>query len=216
MAVGFACGSKNGDSGFNDGTGSDGGQIGEGGKGFGGGIGEGGTGGCTGLQCKEVDCPGGGDTTITGQVFDPIGLNPLYGVAVYVPSQLPLSALSTGATCDRCGATVLNPASTTLTDEQGKFTLTHVPVDAKVPVVVQIGKWRRTFNLDVTACQENPMPTPLTLPKNGTEGDMPQMAVAVNGYDALECLIYGMGVDESEFSSGGTGSGHVHLYSSAQ
>jgi len=163
----------------------------------------------------EVSCSGGGDTTITGQVFDPIGLNPLYGVAVYVPSQLPLAPLTSGATCDRCGATVLNPASTTLTDENGKFTLTHVPVDANVPVVIQIGKWRKTYNIDVTACQENPMPTPLTLPKNGTEGDIPQIAVAQASSDAIECLLYGMGLDEAEFSANGGGSGHVHLYPEA-
>ncbi|HEX7667093.1 MAG TPA: hypothetical protein VF407_21330 [Polyangiaceae bacterium] len=219
VAVAVACGSKGNGSGFDNGDGTDGGssQFGDGSCGLNcSSSGDGGSGGCVGLQCKEVTCSGGGDTTITGQVFDPIGLNPLYDVAVYVPSELPLAAITSGVTCDRCGSTVLNPASTTLTDEDGKFTLTHVPVDKNVPVVIQIGKWRKTYNIDVTACQENPMPTPLTLPKNGSEGDMPQMAVAVNGYDALECLLYGMGVDESEFTNGASTTGHVHMYSSGQ
>ena len=114
VASAFACGSSKNGSGFDDGSGGDGGgdTTGDGGHGGLTGGGEGGTGGCVGLQCKEVNCSGGGDTTITGQVFDPIGLNPLYGVAVYVPSQLPLADITSGATCDRCGATAPHaPAS---------------------------------------------------------------------------------------------------------
>jgi hypothetical protein len=172
--------------------------------------------GCVGLACKKVSCAGGGTTSISGQVFDPGGKNPLYDIAVYVPSTMPLAPLTQGVSCDRCGATVLNPAASALTDENGKFTLTDAPVDTNVPVVIQVGKWRKTYTLSaVNACTDNPMPTPLTLPKNGTEGDIPQMAVAVAHADALECLLYGMGLDQSEFSTGASGSGHVHLFPSA-
>jgi hypothetical protein len=104
-----------------------------------------------GLGCKKVSCPSGGTTTITGTVLDPAGKNPLYDVAVYVPSQLPLPALTEGVTCDHCGANLLNPASSTLTIEDGTFTLPDVPVDANVPVVIQVGKWRKTYTINVTA-----------------------------------------------------------------
>jgi hypothetical protein len=60
------------------------------------------------------------------------------------------------------------------------------------------------------------MPAPLTLPKNGSEGDMPQIAVAVNALDSLECLLYGMGVDQAEFVKGAGGSGHVHMFDADQ
>ena len=51
--------------------------------------------------------------------------------------------------------------------------------------------------------------------ENGTEGDIPQMAVAVARADALECLLVGMGLDSTEFSTGASGAGHVHMFPSA-
>ena len=209
-----ACGSSGKGSGFDDGSGD--GGAGDGSTGQFGSDGGDGSAQCIGLQCKKVSCPGGGTTSISGQVMDPMGLNPLYDVAVYVPSTLPLPDLPQGMSCDHCGATLLNPAASALTDEDGKFQLTDVPVDKAIPVVIQVGKWRRMFTIDVNQCSDNPMPAPLTLPKNGSEGDMPQMAVAVNGYDALECLLYGMGVDQAEFVTGTATGGHIHEFSSGQ
>jgi hypothetical protein len=210
LGLAAGCGSAKSDSQFNDTTSNEGGASG---PGLGGQTGDG---GCAGFGCEKVACSAGGTTTISGQVFDPAGKNPLYDVAVYVPSQMPLPALATGVTCDHCGATLMNPAASTLTDENGKFTLTNVPVDAHTPVVIQVGKWRRTFTLNVQPCTDNPMPTPLTLPKNASEGDMPQVAVAVNILDSLECLLSGMGVDSAEFVNGAGGSGHVHMFPADQ
>ncbi len=207
-----ACGSSKASSGFDD-VAANAGDGGTGGPGLGTNASDG---GCIGLGCERVACAGGATTTISGQVFDPAGKNPLYNVAVYVPSTLPLPALTQGVTCDRCGATESNPAASTLTDEDGKFQLTNVPVDPATPVVIQVGKWRRTYTLKVSSCVDNPMPTPLTLPKNGTEGDLPQIAVAANILDSLECLLSGMGVDSSEFGTGAASSGHVHIFPADQ
>jgi hypothetical protein len=215
VALMIAACSSTGGSAFGNGAA---GTAGDGGGSLGalGGNGDGGNGACQGLGCKKVSCKGGATTTISGQVFDPAGKNPLYDVAVFVPSTMPLPALSTGVSCDRCGATVTNPAASAITDENGKFTLTDAPVDANVPVVIQVGKWRKTYTLaTVNSCVDNPMPTPLTLPKNGSEGDIPEMAVAVAHADALECLLVGMGLDASEFSTGPSGAGHVHMFPSA-
>jgi hypothetical protein len=55
--------------------------------------------GCTGLECLQVGCTLGGTTSVTGTVYDPAGKNPLYNVVVYVPNA-PLSAITTGPTCD--------------------------------------------------------------------------------------------------------------------
>jgi hypothetical protein len=181
-----------------------------------------GTGACVGLECKKVACPSGGTTTLSGRVYDPAGANPLYNAIVYIPSgenpNGPLPPLKSsgvdGVACEPCAGVVLNPLTSALTDENGHFELKDVPVDKKVPVVIQIGKWRRKIQIDVTKnCADNPVPDrTLTLPRNGGEGDMPQIAVTTGGADALECLLHGIGVDDSEFVAGPGGSGHVHVF----
>jgi hypothetical protein len=52
----------------------------------------------------------------------------------------------------------------------------------------------------------------LTLPKNGSEGDMPDIAVATGAADVFECLFYRMGVDKAEFVPGPSVDGHLHIF----
>ena len=99
-------------------------------------------GGCTGLRCNQKQCSGGGDTTVTGTVFAPNGKLPLYNAIVYVPNGTP-AALTKGASCDKCGAVTGDPVVTAITDANGKFTLQNVPSGKDIPLVIQIGKWRR-------------------------------------------------------------------------
>jgi hypothetical protein len=178
---------------------------------------------CEGLNCKIVDCGTGPKTTLRGKVYDPAGANPLYNVMVYIPGgdnpdELPPIKDSTkdpdGVACETCASVVVNPLRSALTDGKGEFVLEDVPVDKDVPIVIQVGKWRRLVHVDVTKkCEENTVPDrELRLPKNGKEGDMPQIAVATGGADALECLLRGIGLDESEFVNGHGGEGHVHLF----
>lgn len=161
---------------------------------------------CKGLECKRVACDDPTiTTTLTGKVYDPAGANPLYNVMVYIPAgpngDAELPPIPEGVQCDTCGSTALNPMVSAITNEKGEFTLENVPVDSDVPVVVQVGKWRRKLKFDITKkCDENRVPDrEFRLPKNGTEGDMPHIAVTAGGCDALECLLRGIGVDDSEF-----------------
>jgi hypothetical protein len=205
-----ACGLFSGD---NSSTPSDGGDEGNGGFGA---TGDGST--TQGLSAKKVSCNGGPKTTITGRVMDPAGKNPLYNVIVYIPNDPSgaLPKLTSGVSCDTCGTQNLNPASSTLTDENGNFTLDDVPVATGIPIVVQIGKWRKKISFDVTKqCAENKLTAPISLPAKATDGDMPQIAVTTGGADSLECLLLGMGIDQSEFVYGNGGSGHVHMFAGA-
>lgn len=177
---------------------------------------------CQGLECKRVTCDNGGTTTITGKVYDPAGANALYNVLVYIPGgpngDKPLppiaNSLDTNVACETCAAMALDPMVSALTNTKGEFKLENVPVDKDVPVVVQIGKWRRQLKFDVSKkCEENKVPDrEFRLPKNGSEGDMPHIAVTAGGCDALECLLRGIGVDDKEFVAGGDPSGHIHVF----
>jgi hypothetical protein len=180
-------------------------------------------GGCTGYQCQITNCTGvdgGTPTTLTGTVYDPAGLNPIYHAYVYIPNALPLPTITTGPQLDPCGGGGNLPpaAAWYYTGPDGKFTLTNVPSGSNIPLVVQSGKWRRMVVLSsVNACTTTAVPaTDTHLPQNQTDGynnqaDLPQMAIVAASCDPMECLIRRIGVSDSEFTSPGTG-GHIDYY----
>src|SRR5678815_4319960 len=141
-----------------------------------------------------------------------------YNAIVYVPNE-PLSPLAHGAVCDpTCeGLGVTAPLTISLTDVEGRFTLHDVPAGSNVPVVVQIGKWRRRFTVPfVSACVDNPLPDKAarlaTEPlETSPDDDVPRIAVGTGAEDALECLLAKLGVAQSQFTPP-SGSGRVHLY----
>lgn len=169
--------------------------------------------GCKGLQCQQHACSSGA-TTITGRVFDPAGKNPIYNVAVYVPNEA-VQPLKKGASCDTCDMMYTGKAVVSaLTDATGQFKLEKAPDGANIPLVIQIGKWRRQFTIpSVAQCQETRLPDAmLTLPKNGKEGDIPNIAIATGAADTLECLLRRVGLDASEYVGGAAGDGHIHIF----
>jgi len=175
----------------------------------------------TGLQCN-VSCSGGGTTTISGVVYDPAGADPLYDVAVYVPA-VPLVALPkgvpTGADACNCSALYKSGAVVaTTTGVDGSFKISNAPVGANVPLVMQIGKWRKQVTINVTACTNNAqsmgsLKLPGTIAAGDTNDNMPDIAVSTGSADTLECLMQRIGLPASEYSAGAGGAGHVHVFS---
>ena len=241
-----ACGSSNSSGGFtNPGSSSSGGGSSGGGGdatassssggtssggvvGFGdGGIQETGTGssggGCTNIQCNIHSCGSdaadAGSTTITGQVFDPAGNNPLYNVTVYVPNSQggKLDAIPIGVGSNSCSCDALfsgEPIAVGLTGPDGKFSIPNAPDGANIPLVVQIGKWRKEITVpNVTQCGTTDAGK-ITLPKNLSDGQyasLPNIAISTGGADTLECLLTRVGVDEAYFTGQTAGPG-VHIF----
>jgi hypothetical protein len=214
-AASAGCGSSK-TSGFDDGTGGDGGLLDEAGNPIFGDSGSGQKPGCVGLQCQQKDCGAGVTTTLSGTAFAPNGTLPLYNVIVYVPNA-PLAPIPQGATCDKCGAQVSgSPVVTTLSDATGKFSLKNVPVGKNIPLVFQVGKWRRQITVpNVVECAETRLTDPemTRLPKNQGEGSIPKIAVTTGACDPLGCILPKIGIDASEYGfAGNTDSKRVHLY----
>jgi hypothetical protein len=180
----------------------------------------------TGLRCN-VECSDAGTTSITGKVYDPAMKNPLYNVAVYVPAT-PLQPLPRGVPTDAdkcsCGALFKSGSIvSTTTAADGSFKLTNAPAGTAVPLVLQVGKWRRVVTIAVTACQDNAqtdktlaLPGTVPVDAGSTDDNMPDIAVSTGEADTLECLMRRMGVPGTEYVPGASMAGHVHVFSGGQ
>lgn len=169
---------------------------------------------CTGLCLLQVTCPTAGvTTTVSGTVYAPNGIDPLPNAVVYVPNAA-VQPFPQGVSCDQCGAPASgSPLVTATTGIDGKFTLKNMPVGTNIPLVIQLGRWRRQVTIpNVASCTNTALPVALThLPKNKSEGDIPLMAFSTGAVDALECVIRKIGIDDTEFTAP-SGTGRVHLY----
>ncbi len=167
---------------------------------------------CTNLCLQQKQCANGGTTSLSGTVMDPAGKVPLYNVLVYVPNA-PVAPITSGASCDRCGSVSGDPLVTALTGVDGKFKLENVPVGQNIPLVVQIGKWRRQLVIpSVAECADTAIDAEqIRLPRKKSEGDIPQIALTTGGADVMECWLRKVGLADEEFTVG-NGNGKVHFY----
>ncbi len=147
--------------------------------------------------------------------------DPVPNVLVYIPNDpLPLAKMSQGyaaGACPLCSADVSgHPLVSTYTNFDGTFTLSNVPVGPSIPVVIQMGRWRRVFHVAVNAsCGPNAAGT-LNLPQNQAQGDIPFTAISTGNVDQLECVLLKMGIDPAEFTSNTANPvGRINLYGQA-
>jgi hypothetical protein len=175
---------------------------------------------CVNLECQQVQCGSDPTTTVSGTVYDPSGTLPLYNVIVYVPNS-EVEPIDDVLACEQCDAELSgSPLVVALTDTEGRFTLENVPVGNDIPLVMQIGKWRRQITIpSVTQCTDNPLTDPqLTrLAKSRTDGEkahLPRIALTTGGADPLFCLLRRIGIADEEFGIEGSDA-RVHFYTGA-
>jgi hypothetical protein len=132
--------------------------------------------------------------------------DPLDGALVYIP-KIPAGAKLPPLT----GENILSAA---VTGPDGRFTLYNVPAGTGIPLVVQLGPWRRQTTIDVVPCIDNVLPAGTArLPRTHDEGDIPLTAIATGSHDGIECLLRKLGVADTEFTNPG-GAGRIHVYRS--
>ncbi|MGH7270957.1 MAG: hypothetical protein ACREJ3_11055, partial [Polyangiaceae bacterium] len=169
---------------------------------------------CVGLQC---DVPPGCATSITGTVYDPAGANPLYNAVVFIPIDTSgnLPAIKSGThSCNTCDVSIGDYVTATRSLSDGTFKLTGVPAGENIPIVVQVGKWRRMATIPkVTACANTALAgsSMTRLPSKQSEGNIPQMALVTGDQDNLGCFLKGIGLDPSEYSAPHAG-GRLDIY----
>ena len=189
---------------------------------------------CTGLCAQQDACANQPQTTITGKVTAPghdvtatWGTpDPIYGALVYVPNgsdgppRYGVAAFPVGVACDSCSSLVSgSPLVTATTAVDGTFTLTNAPCGTSVPLVIQLGRWRRQILIpSVGCCATTTLTTAQThLPRThlGETGDLrsdiPLMAVSTGDVDTLHCVLRKTGIADSEFTNP-SGAGRVQLY----
>jgi hypothetical protein len=172
----------------------------------------------------QPTCPAGTTTSVSGTVYAPNGTDPLPNALVYVPSA-PVASFSPGAQCLPAGQLVSgSPSVQTVSNVvDGTFTLTNVPTGANIPLVIQVGKWRRKVSIpSVMPCQNTALtPTQTRLPTRQAEFDVadniPQIAIVTGAVDAPECVLRKIGISDTQFSNppAAGGAGRIHLYKGA-
>jgi hypothetical protein len=171
---------------------------------------------CVNLCTKRPQCDGGVQTSVSGTVlagasaWTGLTPDPVPNVLVYIPNA-PLQTFAPGAACRRCGADVSgSPLVSTYSNFDGTFTLNNVPAGTSIPIVIQLGRWRRQFTFNIPACASTSVGS-LHMPRNQSEGDIPLTAISTGNLDPLECVLLKMGVDQAEFTPD-SGTGRIHVY----
>jgi hypothetical protein len=180
-------------------------------------------------QTTQAGCQAGaGCTWANGACSGSAYGDPVPNVLVYVPNGAvaaftPRAMETQSQQCSTCGADVTgNPLVLTKTAYDGTFTLSNVPVGGSIPIVIQLGRWRRQFTVNVaTPCGVNTANAAgmaagfLRMPRTQAEGDIPLTAISTGDVDAMECVLLKMGIDTTEFTINSTTTpknGRVHMY----
>jgi len=190
---------------------------------------------CTGL-CNNVNaCTGMAQKTIIkGTVTAPGHTNtalwgtpdPIYGALVYIPNGAAgaptygTTAFSAGVACESCTQLVSgSPLMGVVTGVDGTFTLNNAPCGTDIPLVIQLGRWRRQITIPAVSCcgtttltnQQTHLPRNKTGEAGDVRSDIPLMAVSTGDVDTLHCVLRKIGIDDAEFTNP-SGTGRVRFF----
>ncbi len=184
---------------------------------------------------------------LTGTVYDPAALEPVFNAVVAIPyagnpagSGAPPPMATGVPLTSQCGGSNFAALRAAYTDVNGNFTLAGVPVQSTVSLVFQIGRWRRVQTVNTSACAcgttiniSQPQSSTCIgavptcaglnnyagtagcitrLPRNqSATNNIPKTAIATGGLDAIECMLYRMGVSSNEFTDE-TSTGRISIF----
>nr|HEX4312879.1 hypothetical protein [Kofleriaceae bacterium] len=189
---------------------------------------------CTGLCTQQAACGAQPKTSITGRVTAPghddtatWGTpDPIFGALVFVPNGAAgaptygTEAFTSGVSCDTCSSVVTgSPLVQAVTGVDGTFTLQNAPCGTDIPLVMQLGRWRRQITIPAVACcattaltaAQTHLPRTRVGEPGDVRSDIPRMAFSTGGVDTLHCVLRKMGIDDSEFTNP-SGVGRVVFY----
>ncbi len=189
---------------------------------------------CTGLCLQRSACTNQPKTTITGTVTapghaqpSPFGLpDPIFGALVYIPNGAAgpptygVNPFTPGVACESCSSLISEPPLVTVTTAvDGAFTLNDAPCGTAIPLVIQLGRWRRMITIPSVACcattaltaTQTHLPRTRAGEPGDVRSDIPLMAVSTGSADSLHCVLRKLGIADSEFTNPG-GPGRVHFY----
>lgn len=154
-------------------------------------------------------CPGQ-ESTLSGKVLAPNGVDPVPGATVFIPADRP-ELFPPTVQCEVCGhlGSTINLWYTTSAYD-GSFTLPLVCPGQRT-LVFQNGRFRRLITVDVPAGGTLALsPAQTRLPRRNGEFDVadavPRIAVATGDYDKMECELRKLGLED----------GVVDLYEDAE
>ncbi|MBI4511667.1 MAG: hypothetical protein HY698_18685 [Deltaproteobacteria bacterium] len=161
---------------------------------------------CRGAECQNF-CPDGKKTTLSGTVTAPNGIDPVAGAIVLVPSEI--DEIPSTVSCDLCAHISGRAKVQATTRPDGSFSLSPIPTQAdqlpgkSIQLVVQKGRFRRVSTVTIdNPCGENVVEEGLvSLPKKSEgQNHVPKIAIATGRYDAMECVLLRMGLDQDAFT----------------
>ena len=189
---------------------------------------------CTGLCLQRDACPSQPATTITGTVTAPGHVqpspfgppDPIYGAYVYIPNGAAgpptwgTQPFPPGVSCDSCASLVAEPPLVGVTTGiDGTFRIENAPCGTNIPLVMQLGRWRRQITIPSVACcattaltaAQTHLPRTRTGEPGDVRSDIPRIAVSTGAVDTMHCVLRKLGIADSEFTNP-SGAGRVHLY----